>query len=66
MTLIFSTTASLSLLPSICSLIFQGKGYIETYWLLGRNFPNALEADIEPMMDIDEVVASTAMPPIIM
>ena len=50
----------------IRSLIFQGKGYIETYWLLGRNSPNALEADIEPMMDIDEVMASTAMPPIIM
>ena len=50
----------------ICSLIFQGKGEIETYWLLGRNIPNALEADVEPMMDIDEVVASTAMPPIIM
>ena len=49
----------------ICSLIFQGKGEIETYWLLGRNIPNALEADIEPMMDIDEVVA-TAMPSIIM
>ena len=51
---------------SLTVFIFQGKGYIETYWLLGRNSPNALEADIEPMMDIDEVVASTAMPPIIM
>ena len=49
----------------ICSLIFQGKGEIETYWLLGRNIPNALEADVEPMMDTDEVVA-TAMPSIIM
>ena len=51
---------------SLTVFIFQGKGYIETYWLLGRNSTNALEADIEPMMDIDEVVASTAMPPIIM
>ena len=46
-------------LPSI----FQGKGYIETYWLLGRNSPNAMD-DIEPMKDIDEVVAN--MPPVIM
>ena len=33
-------------LPSI----FQGKGDIETYWLLGRNIPNEIfpNEDIEP------------------
>ena len=45
--------------------IFQGKGYIETYWLLGRNIPNALD-ELEPMMDVVDEIVATDLPPIIM
>ena len=48
-------------LPSI----FQGKGYIETYWLLGRNIPNALD-ELDPMMDVVDEIVATDLPPIIM